>query len=391
MIVFYSQKVKLQKKNPKMLVLSIIVWIVSILMLLLSIVYFYIQKRLCFWSDAEIPHIAGSLPSGSLKDIGTKYHMAEQLQIWYNKFKMEGIDYAGLYFFFNPVILAMDCDLIKTILVKDFNHFMDRQIYYNERDDPLSAHLAALQGTRWKNLRSKLTPTFTSGKLKGMVPIVVGVADEFRKVLAETIKKDDILDMRDVLGRFTTDVIGSCAFGIDCNSLKDPNGEFRKFGKKSAEQSRHSTVIVLLMTTFKRLANFFRMKLILDDVSDFFLGAIRNTIEVREKNNIKRNDFMNMLIELKNNGKLEGEQSSFDGCITFEELAAQAFVFFGAGFETSSTTLSYALYELSLNHDIQNRGREEVFRVLEKYDGVMSHEAVVDMKYIEQIINGNYT
>lgn len=69
------------------------------------------------------------------------------------------------------------------------------------------------------------------------------------------------------------------------------------------------------------------MKVVLDDVSGFFLGAIKNTIEVREKNNIKRNDFMNMLIELKNNGKIEGDQSSV-GSITFEELAAQAFIFF---------------------------------------------------------------
>lgn len=371
-----------------MVLLSIILWIVSALVLVLSIGYFFIQKRFLFWSDNGIPHIEGSLPSGSLNDIGKKYHMAEQLQIWYNKFKKEGNPaYAGIYFFLNPVVLAMNCDLIKTILVKDFNHFMDRQIYYNEKDDPLSAHLAALQGNRWKNLRSKLTPTFTSGKLKSMLPIVVGVADEFRKVLGETIKTEKELDMRDILGRFTTDVIGSCAFGIDCNSLKDPNGEFRKFGKLSAEKSRHPTLIMLFMTTFRKLANFLKMKVVLDDVSDFFLGAIKNTIEVREKNNIKRNDFMNMLIELKNNGKLEGDSSSV-GSITFDELAAQAFVFFGAGFETSSTTMSYTLYELSLNHDIQNKAREEVLRVLEKYDGVMSYEAVTDMKYIEQIISG---
>lgn len=364
-------------------------WIVSILMFGLSIGYFFTQKRFLFWSDAKIPYIEGSLPSGSLNDIGKKYHMAEQLQIWYNKFKSEGNPaYAGIYFFLNPVILAMNCDLIKTILVKDFNHFMDRQIYYNEKDDPLSAHLAALQGNRWKNLRSKLTPTFTSGKLKSMLPIVVGVADEFRKVLAEIIEKENVLDVRDILGRFTTDVIGSCAFGIDCNSLKDPNGEFRKFGKRSTEKSRHPTLIMLFMTTFKKLAKFLKMKVVLDDVSDFFLGAIKNTIEVREKNNIKRNDFMNMLIELKNNGKLEGDSSSV-GSITFEELAAQAFVFFGAGFETSSTTMSYTLYELSLNHEIQNKAREDVLTILEKYDGVMSYEAVMEMKYIEQVISGN--
>lgn len=65
-------------------------------------------------------------------------------------------------------------------------------------------------------------------------------------------------------------------------------------------------------------------------------------------------------------------------------------MFFLAGFETSSTTMTFALYELALNKDIQNRAREEIKRVLATYGGELSYEAVTDMTYITQILNGKF-
>lgn len=78
----------------------------------------------------------------------------------------------------------------------------------DERDDPISAHLFSVDFARWKVLRAKLTPTFTSGRMKFMFQTIVDVADNFQKCLGGMVEGNENFEMKDVLSRFTTDVIG---------------------------------------------------------------------------------------------------------------------------------------------------------------------------------------
>lgn len=71
-----------------------------------------------------------------------------------------------------------------------------------------------------------------------------------------------------------------------------------------------------------------------------------------------------------------------------DELAAQVFIFFLAGFETSSTTMSFCLYELALNPDIQRRVQDEIDNVLQKDDGEVTYEAIQQMEYLDKTVAG---
>ena len=63
-------------------------------------------------------------------------------------------------------------------------------------------------------------------------------------------------------------------------------------------------------------------------------------------------------------------------------------MFFGAGFETAASTMSFCLYELAVNPDIQDRLKNEIDTVLEKHGGSVTYEGIQDMKYLDKIISG---
>lgn len=77
--------------------------------------------------------------------------------------------------------------------------------------------------------------------------------------------------------------------------------------------------------------------------------------------------------------------------MSVEEIAAQAFLFFAAGFETSSSTLSFCLYELAKNPEVQKKVHEDIDRVLKKHNGEITYESVSEMNYLECCIDGKYT
>lgn len=72
-------------------------------------------------------------------------------------------------------------------------------------------------------------------------------------------------------------------------------------------------------------------------------------------------------------------------------MAAQTMLFFGAGFETSASTLSFCLYEISVNPEIQSRLKKEIGDVLIKHNGKADYQALKEMTYMEAVINGKLT
>ena len=266
-------------------------------------------------------------------------------------------------------------DLVKHILIKDFDTFPNRGHFFNEADDPLSANLFNIEDEQWKNLRKKFSPTFSSGKIKMMFPIVLEIAENMLSILNKESCKPGPVDIKDLLSRFTTDVIGSVAFGINCNSLEDKSTKFYEMGTRNFSKPA-SFLKKAFRNSYKSLARRLHMKMLPENVAKFYLDITKSTLEYREKNpHVKRNDFMNLLIEMKDS-------------LTVNQIAAQSFIFYAGGFESSSTTMTYCLYELSLNQKLQDVTRKSIGSIAEKYQGRFTYEAVNELHFVEQCING---
>ena len=67
---------------------------------------------------------------------------------------------------------------------------------------------------------------------------------------------------------------------------------------------------------------------------------------------------------------------------------AQALTFLVAGYETSASTMTFALYELALHPEIQQSLRAEILQVMSKHDGKLMYGVIQDMLYLDRVVSG---
>lgn len=324
----------------------------------------------------------------------------------------------GVYFSYQPAIVVVDPVFLQNVMIRDFAKFHDRPVPFDMENEPLNAHLFNLAGQKWRDLRVKLSPTFTSGKLKGMFPVIKGVGQVLEDYLVNNVKNGvDVFEFRDLLSRFNTSIISSTAFGIDNDCINEPDHIFRKMGAKNFEATWRTDMRNLLALFAPKLIKLIKFKMIEPDVNEFIFSIVKQTVEYREQKNFSRNDFMQLLIQLKNEGYVSVDKGEKDlkettpevKKLSLNDLAAQVFVFFIAGrlcnfktwevqidtlinyltgSDTSSSTMSFCLYELAKNPKLQREAQEELDRILKspgKKD--ITYELLNEMKHLECCID----
>uniref|UniRef100_A0A6P7F136 Probable cytochrome P450 6a13 n=1 Tax=Diabrotica virgifera virgifera TaxID=50390 RepID=A0A6P7F136_DIAVI len=357
---------------------------VPLVIILATCVYLYSKKKFLYWKDRNVYHMEPTFFYGNIKTVIKDHaHLTTVVQRLYDEAKTLKKRYCGFYTFFQPHFVPVDIELVKGILQNDFDNFLNRGRYFNEKADPLSGHLFNLEDEKWKKLRIKLTPIFTSAKMKVMFQTLLDSTERFQKLLERLANSEQPVDLKNAFACFTTDVIGSIAFGLECSSMENPDSEFRKYGDEAFRKSLRQRIGIVLTSVFPwwlvRLTGY---KTFSKDMDNFFTNLVTEVIEEREKQKIERKDYLQLLINLNKSVKDKGNMQA----LTMEEIAAQCFGFFIAGFETSSMTMNFAVLELSQNIDVQEKLREEIVAVLSKHNNQITFDTLNEMVYLDKVM-----
>jgi cytochrome P450 len=216
-------------------------------------------------------------------------------------------------------------------------------------------------------------------------------AQKMNKFMREEVKKSPEMDFRDVMGRYSMDVIASAAFGVDSQNFYDKNSQFTVMGLRV--QNMFSTYFglfkVMLGVLMPSVYALFSFSLLDQTAFDFFKDVVQKTIKQREETSQNRNDILQLLMERRDISKDEedfggtSQQKASKIKLSDELIVAQCNQFFLAAFDTVETLLIHAAYELALNPDMQDKLAEELQNA-----GELTYENVHELEYLDMVISG---
>lgn len=226
-----------------------------------------------------------------------------------------------------------------------------------------------------------------------MFGTIVDCARPLEDCIKQLAKTGDEIEVREIFSRFTTNCIANLGFGLEIDCFKEPNNEFREKASRLFQSNLRNTFRLAISFLCPFLTRLFGVRFVDKDVSDFVVDTVRQNLEYREKNHVIRKDFFQLLMQVRNGGKVQDDNwstasTNAEKSMSINDLAAHSFGLILAGYESSSTTMAFFMYEMAKNLDIQQKVYNEIIDVLQRFDGELSYEALSEMKYLDSCVEG---
>ncbi|KAG5330048.1 CP6J1 protein, partial [Acromyrmex heyeri] len=356
--------------------------LVSLILGALIAFYFYLTRNYKYWQKREVPYVDGALPwfGNMLSVICMKTHIADFCYKIYKENKDHSM--VGIYDFTSPALIVIEPALVKVILQTNFSSFAENAIHIDkESDNLLSYNPFVLSGEKWLNSRKRLTYAFSSMRLKILLVSVKKVCATMENYMDRKLSnRETEFELKSLFSKYSAQVVAAAGFGVDgyCFDDNKKDVSFRKLGQAIFKPSKRNIIMFALVFLIPSLNKIFKISFIPKHVENFFRTLVAELMEQRRKDGIPRNDFLHLMAELE---RAEGDK--FDN----EMLTGQAMSFVLDGYETSSSIMSFVGFHLARYPKIQEKLREEVVSVLNKYDSEITYEGLREMTYMDQVIN----
>jgi cytochrome P450 family 6 len=94
-------------------------------------------------------------------------------------------------------------------------------------------------------------------------------------------------------------VISTIAFGFDTECFGNPTNAFRKAASDLFDRSIFQTIEFFFMQSFQNFSRFIGLTPFKRETREFFTEVVEKNVKYREENNVTRNDFLQLLIQLR--------------------------------------------------------------------------------------------
>uniref|UniRef100_A0A1E1X6H2 Putative cytochrome n=1 Tax=Amblyomma aureolatum TaxID=187763 RepID=A0A1E1X6H2_9ACAR len=392
-------------------------WELVVATVILLAVHWLLKRRehFNFFKNLGIPGPTPNIICGNMWEIYKKSPVKAYRE-WIDKYG----DVVGYFNGYRPVILVADLELLKQIQIKDFQDFTDRGLLFQAKRPP-SPHnkgLLQLTASRWKEVRSVLTPSFTTNKLKMMSPGIISAVEKLVSKIDRKAQTGEEFEAGEMYAALALDVICKSAMGIDYNLQDHPRHGFlvccrMLFGCAFS-------VIAVLLTAFPGSAGL--LKFINSRWLRYQNNGVHPFLEVQEKckrivmqrqqdSSLRQKDLLQLMIdakesrvdlgsvtstqltaaedneqELPNGTVTEGNLSIFNKAVLDDDdITQNAFVVLVAGFETTSNTMALVTHVMTHHPEVQERMREELLSVLGP-DEPITYTTIQKLTYMNAVI-----
>ncbi|XP_049767251.1 cytochrome P450 6k1-like [Schistocerca cancellata] len=376
------------------------IWLSALLMVILAALS--LVWRPLFWRQLGVPVMNCPLPLvGDVAPVVLgRYQMGELLHHCYKR--GHGHQLIGLFCFDQPLLLVRDPVIASYILSTDFSSFVNRNFHLSPDTDPLVGRgLLALRGNRWRQTRMRLTPTFTLRNMRNLFHVVDYISRQLTLYVETTAAKhtEAVIELREMSACFMTDIVGMAFLGIESESLRDNTAPLRVNLKQQMHFSNWRYIKLMLAFLAPKLRDFLRLSISVPEVDNFIRDVVCKVLEYRKRHKVKHGDLLDILMKVQKRNYMTDEMLSVNKntnesiasrdphfWMDNEDIVAQVFIFLVAGFETSSSTMMFTLYELAQHPDVQDKLRHNIVTSLSKHDGKMTYDAILEMTYLHMVI-----
>ncbi|XP_047995697.1 cytochrome P450 6B2-like [Leguminivora glycinivorella] len=349
------------------------------------LLYYHFTRTFSYWKDRNVPGpkpipLFGNLYDSTVRSCTT----GAVFKKIYENYPNEKV--VGVFRMTSPTLLVRDLNILKHIFIKDFDNFADRGLEFSKKG--LGQNLFHSDGTTWRGLRSRFSHIFTNSKLKNMMHLLNDRGDKFVDYLSESVAKSPEHNLHALVQKYTMSTITACAFGLDIDTLRGDIDSLKRIDKLIFTPNFATELDMLYPGILKEL----NMSAFPAAVTSFFKELVKSVTLQRNGMPTNRKDFMDLILEMKNKERVEITKKYSDEKtntieITDNVIAAQAFVFYAAGYETTASTMGFLLYHLALDIQIQDRLRTEIDEYLKKHNNKIELDTLNDLQYLDQVFS----